>query len=217
MVSCWILKKNLYIDLGFQWPPQFTLLYFMAWRSQSWTVDVKLSLFCPSIHDPCIHTRMVWHGPAVSLKASLSLLLHESIVARHVERWHVALSGAPVGEQQVEHLHHVEQQGHAGHHQHEDYEDGLLRGPGHVALHGEGTGLLWANNPGIHDEAVQIVLPYYECHLYNDPENDGGHVAPQKVAFNLDVTFVVRVFWEFRALAANLHVFSQLVLLVDDV
>ncbi|CAG5928454.1 unnamed protein product [Menidia menidia] len=120
---------------------------------------------------------------------------------------------------QVEDLHHVEQDGDAGHHQHEDDEDGLLGGPGHVALHREGAGLPGAHDQGLHDESVQVVLAHDEPHLQEDPEHDGGHVVPQQVAFDGDVALLVRVLWVFlhRARGVGEQALPHLVLLVDDV
>ena len=158
------------------------------------------------------------NGPHVRTPWGSEALLHLQEGQGAGQGWGgVAAPGAPASAQQVEHLHHVEQQGHAGHGQHEDDEDGLLCGPGHVALHGEGAGRPGAHHSGVHDEAVQVVLAQDEGHLQKDPEEDGGQVAAQKVPFDLDVPFVVRVLWELVELAAGLQALPQLVLLVDDV
>lgn len=82
-------------------------------------------------------------------------------------------------QQQVEHLHHIEEQGHTGHHKHEDDEDGFLGGPGHVALYGEGTGLLRAREHGHHEKAIQIVLAHDEGGFDDDLGGQLGEVATQ--------------------------------------
>ena len=119
---------------------------------------------------------------------------------------------------QVEDLHHVEQKGDAGHHEHEDDEDGLLRGPRHVALHSEGARGSGADDPRVHDEPVKIILPHDERYLQNDSKEDGGHVGSQQVAFNLDVAIFVRVLWSFDGSTRRvaLHMLSQLILFVDN-
>ncbi|TNN49139.1 hypothetical protein EYF80_040681 [Liparis tanakae] len=123
------------------------------------------------------------------------------------------------GVEQVEHLHEVEEQGDAGHHQHEDDEDGLLRGPGHVALHREGAGLLGAGEHGHHDEAVQVVLADDEAGLDDDLEHQLGQVAPQQVAFDLHLPLVVRVLGllQHPGPPGAQQPLPHLVLLVDDV
>lgn len=124
-----------------------------------------------------------------------------------------------LGTRQVEELHHVEHHGDAGHHQHEDDEDGFLSGPRHVALHGEGTRRPAADDLGLHDEPIQVVLPHYEAYLQDDSEKDGGHVVPQQVALYLDFALLIRVLGYFDGLLTwvGFYVFSQLFLFVDDV
>lgn len=123
------------------------------------------------------------------------------------------------GTNQVEHLNDVEDQGDAGHHQHENDKDGLLCGSGHVALHGEGTGLLRTGEHGDHDEAVQVVLAYDEGGLNDDLEYELGQVAPQQIPLDLHLSLLVCV---FRLLAPLVptgarQTLPQLCLLVDDV
>lgn len=120
---------------------------------------------------------------------------------------------------QIEHLDDVEKQRDAGHDQHEDDKDGFLCGPGHVALHSEGTGLLGAGEHGHHDEAVQIVLAHYESSLNEDLEHELGQVAPQQVPLDLHLSLFVGVFGHFEqpGLTGTRQLLPQFVLLVDDV
>lgn len=122
------------------------------------------------------------------------------------------------GARQVEDLHHVEHHRDAGHDQHEDDEDGFLRGPRHEALDGEGTWRPGADDLRLHDEPVQVILPHYEAYLQEDSEEDGGHVASQQVALELDFPLFVRVLWPLHNPPAGVgfHVFSQLFLFVVD-
>ena len=123
------------------------------------------------------------------------------------------------GAKQVEHLEDVEEQRDAGHHQHEDDEDGLLRGPGHVALHGEGTGLLGAGEHGDHDEAVQVVLARDEGRFDDDLKHELCQVAPQQLPLDLHLPLVVCVFGLLAQLVPSRAQppLPHLVLLVDDV
>lgn len=122
------------------------------------------------------------------------------------------------GAQQVEDLGYVEKQGDAGHDEHEDDEDGLLGGSRHVALDSEGTRSSGADDSWVHDEPVQIILAHDEPDLQEDSEKYGGHVGSQQVAFNRDVAFVVSVLGTFDDSTSGvlLHVFSQLLLFVDN-
>lgn len=101
------------------------------------------------------------------------------------------------GAHQVEHLDDVEDQGDAGYDQHEDDEDGLLCGPGHVALYGEGARLPGAREHGDHDEAVQVVLAYDEGRLDDDLGEELGQVTPQQVPLDLHLPLLVGVLWQF--------------------
>lgn len=120
---------------------------------------------------------------------------------------------------QIEDLCHVEHKRDAGHDQHEDDEDGFLRGPRHVALHGEGTRGPGADDQWVHDKPIQVILPHNKRYLQNDPEKDGGHVVSQQIAFNPDFAFFVRVLGDFDDFTARvgLDVFPQFFLFVNDV
>ncbi|CAG5928452.1 unnamed protein product [Menidia menidia] len=128
-------------------------------------------------------------------------------------------AASEAGGDQVEHLRHGQRQGHAGHHQHEDDEDGLLGGPGHVALHGEGAGLPRAGEHGHHHEAVQVVLAHDEGRLDQDLHHQLGQVAAQEVPLDLHLPLVVRVLGQLvlPGSPGARQLFSELVLLVDDV
>ena len=152
------------------------------------------------------------------MEAELLVLLVERWLNRGGRTWSgFELSPGRASTQQVEDLCHVEHHRDTGHHQHEDDEDGLLGGTRHVALYGEGTRRSGADDPRVHDEAVQIVLTHDERDLQNDSEKYGGHVGPQKVAFDLDVACLIRVLGLFGVPRVGGVIFSQLVLLADDV
>lgn len=122
------------------------------------------------------------------------------------------------GTRQVEDLCYIEYKRDTGHYEHEDDEDGLLSGSRHVALYSEGTWSTGADDSWVHDEPIKIILPHNECYLQKDSEKYGGHVGSQEVAFNLYVAFFIRVLGRFDNFAprVGLHIFSQLVLFVDD-
>ena len=98
------------------------------------------------------------------------------------------------GAKQVEDLDDVEEQGDAGHRQHKDDEDGLLCGPGHVALNGEGTGFSGAGEHGDHDKAVQVVLEHYEDSLNDDLDYELSQVASQQASLDRHLSLFVCVF-----------------------
>lgn len=134
--------------------------------------------------------------------------------------WHIfRLSSGWVTTHQVEYLSNIEQKRNTGHYKHEDDEDGLLSGSRHVALYSERTRSSGAGNSCVHDKPIQIILSHDEGYLQNDSENYGGHVASQQVAFNCDVALFVRVLGKFDNFTSGvgLHIFSELILFVDDV
>ena len=96
-----------------------------------------------------------------------------------------------LGEAQVVDLHEVEEQRHAGHGQHEDDEDGLLRGPGDVAVHRVGAGGLAALVHGPQLEAVQEVLGHDEGHLEQGFEDDVEHVGAQQLPLQAHAALLV--------------------------
>lgn len=120
---------------------------------------------------------------------------------------------------QVEDLDYVEENRDTGHYKHEEDEDGLLCGSRHVALHSEGTGGSGADDSGVHDKPVQIILAHNERYLQNESEKYGGHVVSQQVSFNLNMAFFVRVLGKFVDFTprVSLHIFSDFIFFVDDV
>lgn len=91
-----------------------------------------------------------------------------------------------LGEAQVVDLHQVEQQRHAGHPQHEEDEDGLLGGPGDVAVDGVGAGPAAAGVEGLQLKPIQGILPCYEAHLEESLEDNAADVRPQDGPTHVD-------------------------------
>ena len=129
----------------------------------------------------------------------------------------VTAATGTLGAEQVEELHHVEQQGQAGHSQHEDDEDGLFSRPGHVAGHREWAGIPGAGEHGHHDEAVEVVLAHDEADLQEDLEKELREVAAQQLSPDTHFPFVVCVLGRLHVLLMPLDPVPQLVLLGDDV
>lgn len=80
---------------------------------------------------------------------------------------------------EVQHLGQVEQHAQARRGQHESRENGLLRGPGHKAVHRVGAGVRVTLDQAHHFKVrIDHVEDVEEGHLEDDPEDDADHVSP---------------------------------------
>lgn len=80
---------------------------------------------------------------------------------------------------EVQHLGQVEQHTQARRRQHEHCEYGLLRRPGHKAVHRVGAGIRVTLHQAHHFEVrIDQVEDVEKGHLEDDPEDDADHVSP---------------------------------------
>ena len=101
--------------------------------------------------------------------------------------WFFGLSGT-ISNQQVTQFSDIEQDANSRHGDHENREDGLLRGPGHEAVHRVRARPRVAFHQALHGEAVvHDVEDVREGGLEDDSEEDAAGVGPPQRPFDSDL------------------------------